>query len=200
MEVIPLILRTLFRVFLLLPRANAAATISKTITVNKNGGADLSSIQAAINSIPDDNNQWIKVQVAPGVHRFPSSPTLAAQLDHSHSLVPLPHCRSNGEATAGDAAGHDTATSPTFATCGANFVARDITFKTGNTREQAVAVLVAGDKSSFYNCRFISIQDTLCDEKGRHYISRTATSRVLSTSYGESANLSRTAPSSLLVS
>lgn len=41
---------------------------------------------------------------------------------------------------------------------------------TGNTREQAVAVLVAGDKSSFYNCRFISIQDTLCDEMGRHYI------------------------------
>lgn len=67
MEVIPLILPTLFHVFLLLPHANAAATISKTITINKNGGADFSSIQAAINSIPDDDNQWIKVQVAAGV-------------------------------------------------------------------------------------------------------------------------------------
>ncbi|XP_065017794.1 probable pectinesterase 66 [Musa acuminata AAA Group] len=194
MQVIPLILCTLFHVFLLLPHANAAATISKTITVNKNGGADFSSIQAAINSIPDYNNQWIKVQVAAGVYRSPSSPTLS--FPYTSSTSPFrSRCREKvtvsfkgfillqGEGAqqtsiewggySGDAAGDDTATSATFTTYGANFVARDITFKntyTGNTREQAVAVLVAGDKSSFYNCRFISVQDTLCDEMGRHYI------------------------------
>ena len=33
----------------------------------------------------------------------------------------------------------------------------------------AVAALVAGDRSSFYGCGFISVQDTLSDLLGRHY-------------------------------
>lgn len=154
MQVIPLILCTLFHVFLLLPHANAAATISKTITVNKNGGADFSSIQAAINSIPDYNNQWIKVQVAAGVYRSPSSPTLS--FPYTSSTSPFrSRCREKvtvgskgfillqGEGAqqtsiewggySGDAAGDDTATSATFTTYGANFVARDITFKVSHS-------------------------------------------------------------------
>ncbi|XP_047326537.1 probable pectinesterase 29 [Impatiens glandulifera] len=34
---------------------------------------------------------------------------------------------------------------------------------------QALAALIAGDKSSFYNCNFLGFQDTLLDAKGRHY-------------------------------
>jgi pectinesterase len=33
----------------------------------------------------------------------------------------------------------------------------------------AVAALVGGDRSSFYGCGFISVQDTLSDMYGRHY-------------------------------
>lgn len=33
----------------------------------------------------------------------------------------------------------------------------------------AVAVRVAGDRAAFYGCRFVSFQDTLLDETGRHY-------------------------------
>lgn len=38
----------------------------------------------------------------------------------------------------------------------------------GNS-EPAVAALVAGDRSSFYRCGFVSVQDTLSDLLGRHY-------------------------------
>lgn len=36
----------------------------------------------------------------------------------------------------------------------------------------AVAALVAGDRSSFYRCGFVSVQDTLSDIEGRHYYER----------------------------
>jgi pectinesterase len=33
----------------------------------------------------------------------------------------------------------------------------------------AVAAKIEGDKAAFYDCRFISFQDTLLDATGRHY-------------------------------
>ena len=34
---------------------------------------------------------------------------------------------------------------------------------------QAVAVAVFGDKSAFFECGFVGLQDTIWDERGRHY-------------------------------
>ncbi|KAF3340515.1 putative pectinesterase 29 [Carex littledalei] len=69
---------------------------------------------------------------------------------------------------------HTTASSTTFSCYASNFMARDISFKNTfngilSSMSQAVAVLVAGDKSAFYRCSFVGIQDTLCDLTGRHY-------------------------------
>jgi pectinesterase len=35
--------------------------------------------------------------------------------------------------------------------------------------DQAVALRISGDRSSFYGCRFLGYQDTVLDESGRHY-------------------------------
>ena len=32
-----------------------------------------------------------------------------------------------------------------------------------------MAVRVAGDRSAFYDCRFLGYQDTVLDDTGRHY-------------------------------
>lgn len=34
---------------------------------------------------------------------------------------------------------------------------------------QAVAMRISGDKAAFHNCMFIGFQDTLCDDRGRHF-------------------------------
>lgn len=34
---------------------------------------------------------------------------------------------------------------------------------------KAVALQVSGDRAAFYGCRILSYQDTLLDDKGRHY-------------------------------
>lgn len=39
----------------------------------------------------------------------------------------------------------------------------------GESGAQAVAILIGGDMAAFYSCGFVSSQDTICDESGRHY-------------------------------
>lgn len=34
---------------------------------------------------------------------------------------------------------------------------------------QAVAMRISGDKAAFHHCHFIGFQDTLCDDRGRHF-------------------------------
>ncbi|OQU79378.1 hypothetical protein SORBI_3008G135901 [Sorghum bicolor] len=53
-----------------------------------------------------------------------------------------------------------------------DFVAANLTFQNPYGREgkgPAVAAKIEGDKAAFYDCRFISFQDTLLDATGRHY-------------------------------
>uniref|UniRef100_A0A7N0T2Y6 Pectinesterase n=1 Tax=Kalanchoe fedtschenkoi TaxID=63787 RepID=A0A7N0T2Y6_KALFE len=57
-----------------------------------------------------------------------------------------------------------------------NFIAQNISFmnvapipKPGAMDAQAVAVRVSGDEAAFWGCGFFGAQDTLHDDKGRHY-------------------------------
>ncbi|KAL5228365.1 hypothetical protein ABZP36_016630 [Zizania latifolia] len=60
--------------------------------------------------------------------------------------------------------------SPTVSVLASDFVAKRLTFQnTFGDAAAAVAVRVAGDRAAFYGCRFVSFQDTLLDETGRHY-------------------------------
>ncbi|WOL11795.1 pectinesterase 10 [Canna indica] len=151
---------------------NGGIQVTKTITVNINGGADFKSIQEAINSIPDQNQNWIKVSIAPGVY----SEKVNIPKEKEYILL-----QGSGAHTTsiewgdynGDPSGHGTTTSATFTASANNFVAADIFFKNTHSGvpkiSQAVAALIDGDKSALYRCSFSSIQDTLADSAGRHY-------------------------------
>ncbi|URD79262.1 pectinesterase [Musa troglodytarum] len=142
------------------PVATAAASIAKTIVVNPSGTGDFRSVQEAVNSVPDYNNQWIKIHLASGVYSL-----LEGEGAQKTSIEWGDY--------ASDSRGHDTASCGTFTSYASNIVVAGITFK--NTYDgyshtkQAVAALIAGDKSSLYSCGFVGYQDTLADLFGRHY-------------------------------
>nr|XP_018675946.1 PREDICTED: putative pectinesterase 10 [Musa acuminata subsp. malaccensis] len=164
------------------PVATGIASIAKTIVVNPSGTGDFRSIQVAINSVPDFNNQWIKIHLASGVYRFDREGAQKTSIEWGDY--------------ASDSGGHDTTSSGTVTSYASNIVVAGITFKVSFTRrpacmreaqvymirslvqnkydgyshmKQAVAAMISGDKSSLYSCSFIGYQDTLADLFGRHY-------------------------------
>ncbi|URD79265.1 pectinesterase [Musa troglodytarum] len=203
------------------PVATAAASIAKTIVVNPSGTGDFRSVQEAVNSVPDYNNQWIKIHLASGVYRFDRHCCSCAKHageggDRRYKSYILLEGEGAQKTSiewgdyASDSRGHDTASCGTFTSYASNIVVAGITFKvkfaaalpslcasrTRFTRrpacmreveaymirslvqntydgyshtKQAVAALIAGDKSSLYSCGFVGYQDTLADLFGRHY-------------------------------
>ncbi|OAY77298.1 putative pectinesterase 29, partial [Ananas comosus] len=151
---------------------NGSGNVVKSIFVNRTGKGDFRRIQEAINSIPDNNDQWIRIHVAAGVYKEKVLITqykgfILLEGEGAHKTLIKWGDYNN------DKSNHTTVSSATFSSYATNFVARDISFKNtyngGSTMSQAVAALIAGDSSSFYRCSFIGIQDTLCDAWGRHY-------------------------------
>uniref|UniRef100_A0A2N9HI49 Pectinesterase n=1 Tax=Fagus sylvatica TaxID=28930 RepID=A0A2N9HI49_FAGSY len=70
----------------------------------------------------------------------------------------------------------ETVYSSSFAIFADNFTAYNISFKNvapspspGIVGGQAVALRIAGDRAAFYGCGFYGAQDTLYDDRGRHY-------------------------------
>ncbi|RZS20136.1 hypothetical protein BHM03_00052623 [Ensete ventricosum] len=78
---------------------------------------------------------------------------------------------------------HGTFYSASVAVFGANFVAKNISFivrssycnnvapipNPGDVGAQAVAIRVGADQAAFWGCGFFGAQDTLHDDRGRHY-------------------------------
>ncbi|KAL2464279.1 putative pectinesterase 67 [Forsythia ovata] len=143
---------------------------NRTIKVDANGQGDFKSVQAAIDSIPNGNSNWIIIHVAKGIYR---------EKVHIPRHKPYIFIRGNGRgrtAIVWSENSEDNYQSATFKVEAPYFVAFGISFKndapTGiahTSQNQSVAALVGGDKAAFYHCGFFSSHNTLFDYKGRHY-------------------------------
>ncbi|KAI3900987.1 hypothetical protein MKW92_027720 [Papaver armeniacum] len=140
------------------PESNGNFTIKR-----KNGELSYTSIQAAIDSIPDQNDKWIQIFVNTGSYW--------EKISLNKSCILLEGANAQNTLIEFDAH-QDTLESATFNSV-ENFVAKHITFVASkwnaNTVTQAVAAMISGDKSAFYDCGFFGVQDTLWDNYGRHY-------------------------------
>uniref|UniRef100_A0A0E0MV50 Pectinesterase n=1 Tax=Oryza rufipogon TaxID=4529 RepID=A0A0E0MV50_ORYRU len=171
--------------------AGGSATVARSIFVSKKGsGADFTRIQDAINSVPFANRRWIRIHIAAGVYKekvsIPANKSfilLEGEGRQQTSIEWADHAGGGG----GDSG---TADSPTFASYAADFMARDITFKnTYGRMAPAVAALVAGDRSAFYRCGFVGLQDTLSDLLGRHYYERCYVEGAVDFIFGEAQSI-----------
>ncbi|CAL0300973.1 unnamed protein product [Lupinus luteus] len=144
--------------------------INRTIKVDINGKGDFKSVQAAIDSIPEGNSNWVIVHVRKGVYR---------EKVHIPKTKPYIFMRGNGKgktAIVWSQSSEDNVASATFKAEAKDFIAFGISIKneapTGvayTSQNQSVAVFVAEDKIAFYHCAFYSTHNTLFDYKGRHY-------------------------------
>ncbi|EXB56847.1 Putative pectinesterase 10 [Morus notabilis] len=136
---------------------NNSDVASAIITVDQNGSGKFKTIQAAIDSIPSGNHDWIKIKISRGIY------TEKVTIPPDKSYIFLQGL--GREKTIVTFFDHErTDTSATFSSSPDNVVAKGISFK-------ALAARIYGDKSAFIECGFIGFQDTLWDATGRHYFS-----------------------------
>ncbi|XP_018839841.1 probable pectinesterase 67 [Juglans regia] len=145
-------------------------TNSTIIKVDINGDGDFKSVQAAIDSVPEDNSQWVIIHLEKGVYR---------EKVHVPKSKPYIFLRGNGKersAIVWAQSSSNNVESATFKVEAPHFIAFGITFKNEapigvayTPQNQSVAAFVAADNVAFYHCGFYSTHNTLFDYKGRHY-------------------------------
>ncbi|KAF6153416.1 hypothetical protein GIB67_003606 [Kingdonia uniflora] len=178
---IPVILltTTLFvLLFRLVPAAidaelQAAENDMILIKVRKDGSGDFKTVTEAVASIPADNTKRTIIWIGPGIYkekilvdRFKHFVTFYGSKPEFPTLTYGDNAKKLG-----------TFNSATVIVESNYFQAVNIIFQNSSpepdgkelTGGQAVALRISGDKASFYNCKFIGFQDTLCDDKGNHY-------------------------------
>jgi len=160
---------------LLLPAAlllasSVAALAEINLYVDPNGG-QYAAVQAAIDSIPDNNTQRHIINIAPGTYyeriTVPSSkPYITFRGQDPNTTILTYDLRASSIGPDGKPVGTTGSTSTLIK--GSDFIALNVTFEnsSGNGAGQAVAIKTQADRLIFYNCRFIGWQDTLYANRG----------------------------------
>ncbi|KAL8227339.1 hypothetical protein R6Q57_017171 [Mikania cordata] len=141
------------------------------ITVDQSGEGNYTTIQSAIDAIPSGNMQWICIYVKTGTYNE------QVRIPYDKPMIYL---KGGGKRkTYVVWSSHKSIeTDATFISEADEVVVKSISFinsynyplgSNKNPIMPAVAAKISGDKSAFYRCGFMGVQDTLWDDAGRHY-------------------------------
>jgi pectate lyase len=144
------------------------------ITVAPDGGADVATVQAAVDSAPTASTRPVDIVIEPGVYREvvrvdKSKPGLSflGATGNAEDVV-ITYDNASGTPKPGGGT-YGTTGSATVTLAGPDFTARDVTFENSFdeqahpeiTNRQAVAVKTTADRMVFDGVRFLGNQDTL---------------------------------------
>lgn len=162
------------------PVAQKQLVAHSYIVVDKRPGVGhFSTIQAAIDSVPQANVLRVKILITAGTYTekvfIPyTKPFITLQGFDSNSTIIEWGDTADKRGAEGNPIG--TYNSATVAIDAPYFIAKNITFKNkapvpapGSNNQQAVALRISGDAAVFLGCQFLGAQDTLYDHKGRHF-------------------------------
>ncbi|GKV40846.1 hypothetical protein SLEP1_g48446 [Rubroshorea leprosula] len=147
--------------------------VSLVLTVDLKGCANFSSVQKAVDAAPESSPSNTLIIVDSGTYR--EKVTIHA---NKSNLIIQGQDLLNTAIVWNDTANSTGGTvySASVAIFAPNFTAYNISFKNaapaplpGDVGGQAVALRIAGDQAAFYNCGFYGAQDTLHDDRGRHF-------------------------------
>ncbi|KAJ0975915.1 hypothetical protein J5N97_017880 [Dioscorea zingiberensis] len=144
-----------------------------TLCVDRNGCCNFTKVQAAVDAVTDFNQKRTVIWINKGIYyekimilRTKANITFQGQGLDSTAIVWNDTANSS----------HGTFYSASVTIYGPNFIAKNISFmnvapipKPGDVGAQAVAIRVGGDQAAFWGCGFFGAQDTLHDDRGRHY-------------------------------
>lgn len=138
------------------------------LVVDPNGKGDYTTVQAAINSVPNYRTNRTLIFVKNGVY---TEKVTLASIKTNISLTgenPLKTIISYDDNPTKN--GMSSANTFTFWADGPGFYAENITFRnTAGNVGQALAIKTTGDTMVFKNCRFLGFQDTYYANKKRQY-------------------------------
>ncbi|XP_062005310.1 putative pectinesterase 14 [Rosa rugosa] len=147
--------------------------VSLVLTVGLNGCTNFSSVQKAVDAAPELSTNRTLIIIDSGTYREKVTVNVSKT-----NLIFQGQGYLNTAIAWNDSANSSggTGRSSSVSISAPNFTAYNISFKNtapppskGRIGAQAVALRVSGDQAAFYGCGFYGAQDTLNDDRGRHY-------------------------------
>ncbi|KAG8381030.1 hypothetical protein BUALT_Bualt06G0078400 [Buddleja alternifolia] len=148
------------------PQVVRAEANVKVIKVRADGSGDFKTINDAVKSIPDNNQNRVIVSIGPGTY------TEKIRVERQKNFTTLYGDPNNMPTIVYGDTGAKTGTmdSATLIVESEHFTANSAPRPDGIMKNaQAAAVRISGDMASFYNCKFHGFQDTFCDDSGKHF-------------------------------
>ncbi|CAL5387681.1 unnamed protein product [Camellia sinensis] len=158
------------------------------LTVDLKGCGNFNSVQKAVDAAPDLSPSRTLILIDSGIYSLSDMINEVTIHGECREKVTVPANKANlifqglgylntaisWNDTANSTGG--TAYSATVSIFAPNFIAYNISFQNtapppypGAIGAQAVALRIASDEAAFYGCGFYGAQDTLNDDRGRHY-------------------------------
>ncbi|XP_011076539.1 pectinesterase 1-like [Sesamum indicum] len=141
------------------------------VRVRTDGSGDFKTVTDAIKSVPQGNKHRVIISIGPGNY------TEKVKIDRYTHFITLYGDPNNMPVMLfdGTAAQFGTLESATLTVESDYFSAVNLKIVNSAPKPdgkrvgaQAVAIKIAGEYASFYNCRMYGFQDTLCDDRGKH--------------------------------
>ncbi|KAL2326566.1 hypothetical protein Fmac_025624 [Flemingia macrophylla] len=154
------------------PALVTAETATKIVKVMQDGSGEFKTINDAIKSVPTGNTKRVILYIGAGNYKE------KIKIEKDKPFITLYGDPKNmpNLTFGGTAQQYGTVDSATLIVESDYFVAANVIISNSAPKPdgkrpgaQATALRISGDKATFYNCKIYGFQDTVCDDRNKHF-------------------------------